>query len=77
MGINLICRTVNLHSQHGFRKCRSCLTNLLAFFAQATKCFYVSSAYDIVYLDLQKAFDQVPHDKLIIKMRTVGITGAI
>ena len=24
-----------------------------------------------------KAFDKVPHDKIIIKMRTVGITGAI
>ena len=28
-------------------------------------------------LDLQKAFDKVPHDKLIIQMRMVGITGAI
>ena len=36
-----------------------------------------SRAYDIVYLDFQKAFDKVPHDKLIIKMRTIGITGAI
>ena len=36
----------------------------------------VSRAYDIVYLDFQKAFDKVPHDKLIIKMRMVGITGA-
>ena len=31
----------------------------------------------IVYLDFQKAFDKVSHDKLIIRIRTVGITGAI
>ena len=40
------------------------------------KSFDVSRAYDIIYLDFQKAFDKVPHDKLIIKMRMVGITGA-
>ena len=47
----------------------------MTFFEEATKCFYVRSAYAIVYLDFQKAFDKFPHDKL--KMRTVGITGAI
>ena len=36
--------------------------------------FDVSRAYAILDLDLQKAFDQVPHDKLFIKMRMVGIT---
>ena len=54
-------------SQHGLRKCRSCLTNFLAFFEEATKCFDVSSCI---------LFDKVPHN-CIIKMRTVGITGAI
>ena len=47
-----------------FVKGRSCLTNLLVFFEEATKYFDVSKAYDIVYLDFQKAFDKVPHDKL-------------
>ena len=60
-----------------FVKVGRTLANLLPFFEEATKCFDVSRAYDIVYLDFQKAFDKVPHDKLIIKMRTVGITGAI
>ena len=46
----------------------------MALFA---KCFDVSRAYDIVYLDFQKAFDKVLNVKLIIKMKIVGITGAI
>ena len=64
-------------SQHGFCKGWSCMINLFACFEEATKCYDVSRAYDIVYLDFQKAFDNVPHDKLIIKMKTGGITGAI
>ena len=64
-------------SQHGFHKGRSCLTNLLAFFEEATKCFDCSRAYDIVYVDFQKAFDKVPHESLITKMKTVAITGGI
>ena len=58
------------------RSDRSCLT-LFAFFEEATKFFDVSRAYDIVYLDFKKAFDKEPHDKLILKKRMVGITGAI
>ena len=41
-------------SQHGFRKGRSCLTNMLTLFEEATKSFDVSRAYDIVYLDFKK-----------------------
>jgi len=33
------------------------------------------SAVDVVYLDLQKAFDKVPHDKLMKKIRDIGIGG--
>ena len=38
---------------------------------------HIYDAYDIVYLDFRKAFDEVLHDKLIIKVRTEGITEAI
>jgi len=30
---------------------------------------------DMVYLDFSKAFDKVPHDKLMAKLRSKGITG--
>ena len=39
------------------------------FFVEATKCFDCSRAYDIIYLNFQKAFDKVPHKTLISKMK--------
>ena len=52
-------------SQHGFRNKRSCPTNLLDFFNDVHKIFDNTRAVDIVYLNFQKAFDIVPHKRLI------------
>lgn len=49
---------------------RSCLTHFLAFFDEATKCFDCSKGYDIIYLPFQKAFDKVPNERVMIKMKT-------
>lgn len=62
-------------SQHGFRNKRSCLTNLLDFFHHVYNLFDDTRAVDVIYLDFQKAFDKVPHKRLINKVKAHGITG--
>ena len=64
-------------SQHGFLKARSCLTNMLCFLEEITKWIDVGSPVDIIYLDFQKAFDKVPHQRLLLKLKPHGIGDSI
>ena len=64
-------------SQHGFLKARSCLTNLLCFFEEITKWVDEGSPVDVIYLDFQKAFDEVPHQRLIPKLKSHGMGNSI
>lgn len=64
-------------SQHGFREGKSCLTNLLEFFESITECIDKGIPVDVVYLDFQKAFDKVPHERLISKLKSHSISGKI
>ena len=64
-------------SQHGFLKARSCLTNMLCFLEEITKWIDVGSPVDIIYLDFQKAFDKVPHQRLLLKLKAHGIGDSI
>ena len=64
-------------SQHVFRDKRSCLTSLLEFFAQVidTCGSNNNKEVDLVYLDFQKAFDKVPHERLMVKVNAHGFQG--
>ena len=64
-------------SQHGLRNRRSCLTNLLDFLHDIYEMYEEGRAVDIIYLDFQKAFDKVPHRKLLNKVESHGISGHI
>jgi len=58
-------------------KGRSCLTNLLICQNSIVNMIDEGSSVDIVYLDFQKAFDKVPHNRLMDKVRNAGIGGAL
>jgi ribonuclease P/MRP protein subunit RPP40 len=64
-------------SQHGFRKGKSCLSNLLSFLDQVTRTMDLGFSMDAIYLDFAKAFDKVPHKRLIMKLRNHGIGGRL
>ena len=64
-------------SQHGFLKAKSCLTNVLCFLEEITKLVDDGSPVDVIYLDFQKAFDKVPHQRLIIKLKAHGMGNSI
>ena len=63
--------------QHGFVKGRSCLANLIELFEEVTKMIDEGRAVDVVYVDFSKAFDKVPHGKLVQKVKSHGIRGEL
>ena len=60
-------------SQHGFRAKRSCETQLLLFADELTKSLSQGKQVDVAVLDFSKAFDIVPHKRLLSKLHHYGI----
>ena len=64
-------------TQHGFISKRSCLTNLLQFIDKITDFIDQGYPVDVVFLDFQKAFDKVTHERLLLNIRALGIEGNV
>ena len=63
--------------QHGFRKGKSCLSNLLETMEQILNNLNNNQAVDILYFDFSKAFDSVSHSKLMLKLENLGLSAKI
>ena len=64
-------------NQHGFVPFRDCMTNLLTCLELWTEMIENGEAVDVVYTDFSKAFDSVPHQRLLNKMKSLGISGNV
>nr|VZI20893.1 unnamed protein product [Spirometra erinaceieuropaei] len=60
-------------SQHGFRKGRSCVTNLLYCLEHWTRAVDRGDMVHAIYIDFKKAFDSVPHHRLLYKLSRAGV----
>ena len=64
-------------NQHGFRKFRSCLSQLIEHYDNIIESVSAGNNVDVIYLDYSKAFDVVDHHILLRKLKESGITGKI
>ena len=64
-------------AQHGFRKKRSCETQLLLTVDDLAKGLDDKGQTDMILLDFSKAFDKVPNKRLLLKVACCGITGSV
>jgi len=63
--------------QHGFIRGRSCTTKMLLVVDKLSEILDQGGAVDTIYLDIAKAFDSVPHERLLLKLQCYGVNGCV
>ena len=61
--------------QHGFRSRRSCETQLIITILELASSLSAGEQVDVILLDFSKAFDKVPHTRLLNKLSFYGVRG--
>ena len=64
-------------AQHGFRAKHSCLTQLLETIHAWAQGLNKGSSTHVVFIDFRKAFDKVPHQRLLLKLDHIGVRGKL
>ena len=60
-------------AQYGFLEKRSCSSNLMETLNEWTIAMDLKQEVDCIFLDFKKAFDSVPHQRLLMKMSMYGV----
>ena len=63
--------------QFGFRKKHSCESQLLLTVDDLARGLRDKEQIDAILLDFSKAFDKVPHERLLLKLHYVGVRGQL
>ena len=63
--------------QYGFIKGRSSTLQLLNMLDSWTNCLEDGGQIDVIYTDFEKAFDKVPHKRLLSKLQSYGIAAEL
>ena len=63
--------------QYGFVSKRSTITQLLHYLDKCTEEISSKKVVDVIYFDFAKAFDTVPHKRLLKKLQCYGVNGNI
>ena len=70
-------KSLIVEEQHGFMVGRSCSSQLISVLDVWTQILDKRESLDAVYLDFQKAFDTVPHQRLLTKLKAYGVHGSV
>ena len=63
--------------QHGFVNGRSTVTQLLNYLDRAADAIAEGKVVDVIYFDFAKAFDTVPHRRLLKKLEGYGVKNEV
>ena len=73
----LMKNSILIDCQHGFRKRRSCETQLILTIDDLARGLNDKQQIDAILLDFSKAIDRVPQKRLLLKLKHYGVRGNI
>ena len=74
---HLECQGLLPEEQHGFRQCRSTLTQLLSHWDKVLDSLENGDTVDVIYTDFSKAFDKCETNVLLHTLKECGVMGRV